>query len=419
YFPVENPKATKIIQKEHVKSALRADKGSDAVLRSWKAIPFTKKGDGYAGYVTCVIVKYGLGCALKEVTYVVKVNPCGFGFYGDRLALIFEKEVKFYTKLLLDLNSELESVGQDPLKFPKCYYASLEKDKEIFFLEDLRPLGYKMADMNQKGLDICHTKLVIKESGRLHAASKLLTEKISNEEFKLKYDFLLEEGFVSSQFSENLTFITDFLDTSGGYDNVRKWVTYLKSNAKELLEDQRGSSPPFDVVCHGDLITNNLLFRYDDDNKPIDVIFIDLQLNRFASAALDLEKLLFLSVDTATRNSNLDEILSIYYKSFLEVLSYANNSIEIPYTKDEFKEEFKKKNPFGMLWGMFGMPSIISNTDDLLDFQSVPEDKWEQVMAEFGSNLSEKLKTNPLLKPRLLDLLDEINQCERIGSYCK
>ena len=55
---VDNAKAVEIISDEAVQAALTADLGKDAKLDSWKGVPFTKKGDNYASYVTGIVYMY-------------------------------------------------------------------------------------------------------------------------------------------------------------------------------------------------------------------------------------------------------------------------------------------------------------------------------------------------------------------------
>ncbi len=58
----------------------------------------------------------------------------------------------------------------------------------------------------------------------------------------------------------------------------------------------------FAVICHGDLLMSNMLFKYghlEDDAdavRPTEVKFIDFQSARFASLATDLVYFLFTSV---------------------------------------------------------------------------------------------------------------------------
>lgn len=73
-----------------------------------------------------------------------------------------------------------KEIGHKEINFPKCFYASLEKGKEIIFLEDLRNSGYKMLDHN-RDLNKAYANLVMRELTRLHAASLLLQNKYPGE----------------------------------------------------------------------------------------------------------------------------------------------------------------------------------------------------------------------------------------------
>ena len=62
------------------------------------------------------------------------------------------------------------------LRTAKGYCMSLNLGKEVLLLEDLRHRKFKMFD-RRRGIDVPHALLVLKELGKLHAASRLLERK--------------------------------------------------------------------------------------------------------------------------------------------------------------------------------------------------------------------------------------------------
>ncbi len=59
----------------------------------------------------------------------------------------------------------------------KGYASSYKLGKEVLILEDLRKRHFKLFD-RRRGMDVPHATLVLKELGRLHAASLLLEKKM-------------------------------------------------------------------------------------------------------------------------------------------------------------------------------------------------------------------------------------------------
>ncbi|XP_064120880.1 uncharacterized protein LOC135225539 [Macrobrachium nipponense] len=240
---VTDPKS--LITEEYVKKALIADKGIQAVLKSWKVIDFTKRGDNYASEVTSVEVKYSLNDKEEFVTYVVKLNPHrNFGEFQEAEPFLFEKEGKFYKELMPVLNEVLMSAGQKPLRYAKCFFVSLEEGKEQLYFEDLRARGFKMFD-RRKGMDECHIALVFSELARLHAASYLLTKKVlKGESAGARYEFLSKDllDFTPNTKELFVSWMERCVDTGvimldkiGGYETASAWLKSLRSEIENIL----------------------------------------------------------------------------------------------------------------------------------------------------------------------------------------
>lgn len=254
-----------LITEEAVKEALKADKGSEAQLVSWRIKDFTRKGDNYVALVTSVEADYALGGEGRRVSYVIKANPCHDAkSYEDVTHAIFLKEADFYTNLLPQMNSILQATGLGGLDMPLCYYSGMERKKELIILEDLRTRGFKMFD-RRKGLDVAHAKLALKGLAKLHAASLLLQER-KPESLEAK---LLNRpwGNLVEGSTNVLPILERTLDTSvtilnkiGGYESTIVWVKNVKAKLQEIFESDVKSTK-YHVLCHGDAWNNNMLFR--------------------------------------------------------------------------------------------------------------------------------------------------------------
>ena len=264
--PKRTPKS--LITEEGVKKALEAQCGPDAELRSWEVIDFTKKGDNYACVVSSVVVTYIKYLKKQWTSFVVKLNPCeGLMSMNDIAGGMFMKEGNFYTQLVPELNKILVLSGQPELKLAKCYNASLNKDEEIIYLEDLRDEGFKMTD-RKKGLDAPHLTLVLQELGRMHAASMILQGSKSKKELIELYPCLEEKFFdkekikdpIMEKFSSSQTEnSSEMLEQIDGYQNIAKQIKEIEFFSDAVKEIE--SAPPFEVICHGDCWTNNVLFK--------------------------------------------------------------------------------------------------------------------------------------------------------------
>ncbi|XP_068230084.1 uncharacterized protein [Palaemon carinicauda] len=401
-----------LITEDHVTKALNSDKGSDAVLESWKVVDFTKPGDNYASIVTSVEVKYQMNEQECEVTYVIKLNSLrNLGGLSALTPMNFAKEGGFYGEVVPALNEILVSAGQHPLRFPKCFLASLEDGKEQLYFEDLRAMDFKMYD-RRKGLSKDHTTLVMAELARLHSASYLLMTKLSEgETVGSKYEFLCKDFFEMApnakemflpMFEHQVNTGVMMLEKVGGYETVIRWLNSLKPEAETLFTTYM-KSVKFNSICHGDCWNNNILFRYDDEGHPIDVMLLDLQMCREASIASDLNYFLYSSVSGDVRVPNIDQIMSVYHKSYKQVLEAAG--LPMYFDEKELMEEFRAKNKIGALSSIGFVPII------LLEPEEAPEladSDWETLVQEWRAIALDKLKTNPLCQPRFLSVFDEL-----------
>lgn len=400
-----------LITEEAVKEALKAHKGGEARLTSWQIKDFTSKGDNYASVVSSVELDFDLNGNDESITYIVKINPChGMESFEEMTHTIFLKEAEFYIKLLPQLNGVLREHELSPLAVPECHYGTLEKKKELIFLEDLRPRGFKMFD-RRKGLDVAHASLVLKELARLHAASLLLQKK----DPEYSKDTLLHRGWINMTDDGfgMLQVLEGVMDTGimmlkkvGGYESSITWAESTKSKLREIFEKQREPCK-HQVICHGDAWNNNLLFKYDEDGVPVEVMLIDLQMCRREPFAVDLNYLLYTSLTGDVRKPNLDALLETYRGHFNGVMETEGEGRLL---EGEVLQEFRRLNILGAIFNMMIICPMLMEPEDVPDFEMSGDDAadMERVIAELRARSLEMVDTNPLMRPRFLSVFDEL-----------
>ncbi|KAF2358970.1 Protein of unknown function DUF227 [Trinorchestia longiramus] len=411
-----NAKAHKLITEDCVKEALLEDKGPDAQYKSFEIIDFCTKGDNYACFVTSVKVTFLHGGQEKHVTYVAKLNHChGIEAFEKFSEVAFEKEGNFYSKLIPDLNNVMKTLNMPQLKFSQCYFTSFEPTRQVILLGDKREEAFKMAD-RFAGLDDDHVFLVVKELGRLHAASVILEDGIGAENIMEKYDFLRDcfteqeddkmEALMKSMFAGYANNAAKITDRIAGYDKVSAWLKELAPLCHETFKQEIVKcDPKFRVINHGDCWNNNLLFRYEGE-KVADVCLIDLQINRRASLALDLNYFLITSLNGETRKKGLESYLTAYYNSFKEVFDAAQKPMK--FTREELYTEYRNKNLFGILMGLMVLPIVVMQSTDVPDFDDINEENMQEKIEEQHQIVLDMIDTSPVLRPRMLDMFDEM-----------
>jgi len=325
----------------------------------------------------------------------------------DFTPMVFEKEGKFYLDLLPNLNQIITQSGEKQLPFPKCYYAQYTKDKEMIIFEDLRLKGFKMTD-RRKGMDVQHAALVMQGLGRLHAASIIVKNKTSIDNMKEQYPWLLTELWsgkvLENLFPPQVQNSKDILIKVGGHEKAVNWLDKLLPNIVDFFAKNLVICPKFSAVCHGDCWNNNILFRYNDSGLPVECMLLDVQVNKIASLATDLNHFIFASLDGPVRKPNLDRLLTEYYASLSSVM--AGCSQVTPFTKDELVKEYKSKNGHGLIFGSMIVPPIVMESEDIPDMENIVD--FEQFMKDWQEKCLASVDKNPLCKPRFVSMFDEM-----------
>ena len=179
-----------------------------------------------------------------------------------------------YTLILPSLhdllsNSSLENyqpVSADLL------YTVTDLPQQAIVMQDLKAQGFKMADRT-RGLDLKHGLLVMKQMGRYHAASAVLQEKKPE-----NFQCFLEGLYGNKEFETSAYFFRDGVTNLA--QEVAKWPHYKERFSEKLLnvadnaytkflDSLKRHEEEFNVLCHGDLWLNNMLFRYSKETGEV------------------------------------------------------------------------------------------------------------------------------------------------------
>ncbi|XP_076069337.1 uncharacterized protein LOC143041397 [Oratosquilla oratoria] len=400
-----------LLTRDLVASCIRADKGEDAILQTFEVKDFTAKGDNYMSVVTSICARYRQDDAYLEANYVVKINPQSPSpVLGAVIRELFLKEGGFYKEICPALNRELRLAGLDELRVARAPLVHLEAGEEVIFMEDLRKRGYRMADRG-KGLDDDHSLLVVKELARFHAASVLLRKKLGVDLLE-KFPFLAEahsEAY-GPFFAALLEGTALFADKVGGQGHV---VQYLRGKLQpkfmEYYFEQLQSEEPFIAITHGDCWTNNMLFRYDAESRPVEVMLVDLQVVRRSSASTDLSYMMYTSLNGEDRRRTLDMFLYCYFTIFQEVLSAGG--MEPLFTFQKLLEDYKAHRLHGILMGLLMVPALLREEGQAFDMKSITEENLEEMMKENQQEVV-NLSENPKVKERFLSLFEDLTEME-------
>lgn len=102
------------------------------------------------------------------------------------------------------------------------------------------------------------------------------------------------------------------------------------------------------IFNHGDVWTNNLLFRYQD-GKPVEARIIDFQLTRYIPLAHDLLEVFFLTTDKAFRDKYEKQLQKYYYQHLQKELERYGYSLEKIMTWTSFTESWYYYKKLGLV----------------------------------------------------------------------
>lgn len=156
-----------------------------------------------------------------------------------------------------------------------------------------------------------------------------------------------------------------------------------------FLEMFREDDPLFSVILHGDYNRNNVLYKYNEETgDPEELRMIDFQEVRYASPAIDIFFLLYMSSTPELRESHWDELIKLYHSTIitnlvlmLDCKDETDPRLE-PYSYANFQRHFARFAFYGMLVTLQFLPWMDS-----------PNHECEALSAEFERDMtSEKFR---------------------------
>lgn len=209
----------------------------------------------------------------------------------------------------------------------RCYFSISEEFSECLFLEDLRTRQFEVIVYRKEPITFEHVSLVMAALGKFHAISFALKDQ-QPEKFKELASLSFEQFWgmfdakTTHYYLNMMKRLTSILEQEQRFDLLEK---FNKSVGTDLLAKIHKlilstSAEPYAVICHGDLTTNNSMFRYNEQGKAVEVQLIDWQFTRYASPVIDLVLFLFCSTTKELRDKHYSDFLNIYHGSLSDFL---------------------------------------------------------------------------------------------------
>ena len=252
-------------------------KNTSIKVHKIKIEPCGDSNDGFLSTLLRVGVEFTKDSAHEFKSFVVKmethqeiaIKTVGPGGYD-----VQTKEMHFFEVVGPSLEKIMKNSGETGSLVPKT--EAIDRDRGVIVIEDLKTLNYQMVD-RLVGLDEVQTKLALTQLAKLHAASKIL-----HQTHPKAFDCF---GGVFSRKTEGFNDVilsifevaAEEVATWTGFEKYAKKLKMLEGklieNATKCLDIEPNE---FCVLNHGDLWTNNLMYKFDENGKANHLIFVSI-----------------------------------------------------------------------------------------------------------------------------------------------
>lgn len=318
---------------------------------------------------------------------------------------MFINEVEMYNKILPEITREKDL-------FSKVFYAYASKGsnitKDIIILNDLSQSGYSCP--KDIFLDYDHIKLAIIKLAKFHSYSYYYKMK-NRDAFSLLVGNLKETWFredipknIKAQSLAAIRRGIHPIIKSGYHKELFQRFMNSFDDLFKVVRMLKGPKEPFGLLCHGDYVPSNLLFRYEA-GVPRDMRMIDFQNALFSTPVLDLSKFLYTVTDGETRQRHWDALLDTYWSEFEGCLP---GDVMRP-SRQEFLEHFAERAVYGYVVASFTVPmQLESNQVRMEEYRGLTDDEKATKVLQSGGEIG---------TAAILDILQHMHTKGYITKY--
>ncbi|KAG5685050.1 hypothetical protein PVAND_014252 [Polypedilum vanderplanki] len=295
-------------------------------------------GENFAGVIHRVKINYTMSGIKKEASFILKTSPQA-GAVAELLENlnVYEGEVYMYHKI----HNECESLLSGFKMAPSIIYA----DENALVLEDLTTINYVLANRKER-FNLTKSKLVLEKIAKFHAITAKMYENKPDSIVHMASAYDEETPltfFLGASFQESMETISSTTELQQYLPKLENFdIVQEEKNIYTRVNNDR-----FRVLNHGDLWINNIFFKYDELNNPVDALLVDYQESFFGSPGIDFNHFLYTSCDFNVHSKHFDELIKFYYDTLISALKQLNY-LKIP-TYDDIKYEIRNKAKQGLI----------------------------------------------------------------------
>lgn len=321
----------------------------------------------------------------------------------------FRNENSVYQWVIPRIENLLKSHDKSILPVPK-YYAGMNDDKnDYLLLEDLRFQGYKMPD-KYLGMNLPEVSLLMKTIADFHASTYCYIKREGEKIFKTEEMKSLVNTFYLNDDPQrmrrkrlivkfNFYNVITLLEENKHGDLAEKLRLHATDEGLQRVEQESQLATDnlhFPCIIHGDLWVNNVLYRYENENRerPLDLKLIDFQSSRRSNIYEDLGYFFLSSTTREFRELHLATALFTYYEAFVKKVEVLKCPIPANFTRGMFIDHYFGHLLSSYLVLSFALPLHLAEPTDI-SAMNVGENCNGQTSPQSKSNILNGNLTKP------------------------
>lgn len=219
---------------------------------------------------------------------------------------------------------------------PFHYYTT---EKLALALEDLDAAGYYM--LNRAALDYEHCATTLRGVAMFHAASAKLHREDDRLLAPASHEGIYVEGIRRKVLRLCCPALVELLRMQRTSPTViaNFAASEERINADDFCKLTFGQRR-FNVLNHGDLKTNNMMFKKDGSGRPIAIKLVDYQTCCWNWPVLDLIFFTMVTMDYPVYEKHYDQLLDLYLDTLNETLSNVGCA-DCAYTRKDYEADME------------------------------------------------------------------------------
>lgn len=210
-------------------------------------------------------------------------------------------------------------------EYPTCYNSIETEPFESIIFQDLSVTGFVMLNHREECIKGDHMSQIMAALGKFHALSFAVKDQ-HPEQFKKLAVNLSDGSFIrinEKLLNNTASYLFDIADSLADKKLANRVKALFSGNVTQNLYDsvRNESVEPYEVISHADGWNNNVMFKLDENRRPIEVRLLDFQMARCGPPVLDILYFIYCCTEKDVRDQHYDKFLEVYHSSLAKHLN--------------------------------------------------------------------------------------------------